>query len=55
MIFRLSTVYNKHGAIKIVNQTREKLHGLSQVLEKLLLSTVGNNNNNNNKTVEFDC
>ena len=33
MIFRLYTVYNKHEMIKNDNQTREKLQGLSQVLE----------------------
>ena len=33
MIFRLYTVYNKHEMIKIVNQTREILQVLSQVLE----------------------
>ena len=33
MIFRLYTVYNKRGMIKIGNQTREKLQALSQVLE----------------------
>ena len=33
MVFRLSTVYNKHEIIKIDNQTREKLQVLSQVSE----------------------
>ena len=33
MIFRLCTVYTKHGITKIGNRTREKTHVLSQVLE----------------------
>ena len=33
MIFRLYTVYNKHVMMKVGNQTREKSHALSLVLE----------------------
>ena len=33
MIFRLYTVHSKHEIIKNSNQTREKSHVLSQVLE----------------------
>ena len=33
MIFRLNDVYNKHGMIRIVKQTKEKSQVLSQVLE----------------------
>ena len=33
VIFKLHNVYNKHGMMETVNQTREKTQVLSQVLE----------------------
>ena len=40
MIFRLCVVYNKHEMVKIGNQTREKSHILSQVLEKFAVDCI---------------